>query len=57
MTDHDTEQEITDLEQVSEELTSGLERCRSLLSAYRGKLAANSNEAEPIEEDGLLRQG
>jgi hypothetical protein len=45
--DHrDDKQEIAHLQEMNQQLTASLGRCRSLLDACRSKLAANSNPGE-----------
>lgn len=51
MSDQGDKQEIANLERVNEDLTRSLKLCHSMLEDYRAKLAANSNDPEPANED------
>jgi hypothetical protein len=52
----DDQKEIAQLEQLNDELTESLERCRGLLFECRSKLAANGNEPGS-EEAPAIRFG
>lgn len=46
MSHRDDNKQLAQLQRVNEELTESLERCRSLLSECRSKLAANGNDED-----------
>ena len=50
MPDKDKNEEVARLEQLSEELSGSLKRCRAMLHDYEAKLAANSNKVENSDE-------
>jgi nitrate/nitrite-specific signal transduction histidine kinase len=52
---HDDKREIAHLQQVNEELTDSLERCRELLTECRSKLAANGNDPLASDDPPAIR--
>lgn len=50
MSDQGDKQEIANLERVNDDLTRSLRLCHSILDDYRTKLAANSNDPAPANE-------
>jgi hypothetical protein len=53
----DQQEEIARLEQINEELTDSLKRCRGLLSTAWSQLAANGNEQIDSAEPPAIRTG
>ena len=51
MSPEDDEQELDRLQQLNDELSNSLKRCRRLLHDYEVRLTANSNEAEAAADD------
>lgn len=49
--DQQDNSEIARLTKVNKDLTRGLDRCRELVEDCRSKLAANSNEPTPFDND------
>lgn len=56
MSDQNDRDEVVRLQELNSELKGSLERCRRILRDCRERLAANSNE-EPPEEDEETRLG
>jgi hypothetical protein len=48
---YDSDDDRAHLERINEELNHSLERCRDLLKTHRSRLAANSNEVEPSDDE------
>ena len=44
-------QEIARLERLNAELSISLQRCRDLVAKWRSQVAANSNEADPHQDE------
>ena len=51
MPNQEDKRRLVELEQINEDLSESLERCRFLLKACRAKLAANGNDSEQDDED------
>lgn len=57
MSDYREIEERAELQRVNEELTESLARCRFMLAEAREKLAANTNDHEPLVERDQERAG
>jgi len=51
VSDQQDNSEIARLKKVNADLTRSLDRCRALVDECRSKLAANSNEPVPFDDD------
>ena len=57
MPKQEDKQEIAELEELNQELTRSLQRCRRLLFDCRSQLAANSNMPELLDEQSEEEAG
>lgn len=51
MSERPEEQQLQSIDEVNAELRRGLRLCHSVLDDFRLKLAANSNDASPANDD------
>lgn len=52
MSEQQEKEESADIGQLSADLKRGLSLCHSVVDEFRLKLAANTNEAQPANDDG-----
>lgn len=56
MTDPEDRQDSSELDELNEQLSASIDRCRFLLDDCRSKLAANSNNKNAAEEDEVRQR-
>ena len=56
MTDPEHRQDIAQLDELNDQLSASIDRCRFLLDDCRSKLAANSNDKAAAEDDEVRQR-